>query len=125
MTDDQRATVCTTDLEGTLQNGKSESKEPITGDTDLESDEGDVKARTDRNEQQQQQQRRVKNASASRGAHPAPAPRYSIRELANTLSQTNTDTSELPPELQRRVLDFRLAQQKRHAKYGAQKHWGT
>lgn len=63
--------------------------------------------------------------------------RYSIAELVNTLGNpehsrtinshsaaagaNNTHTN---PELERRVLDFALAQQKRRDKYGAQKPWG-
>jgi hypothetical protein len=48
---------------------------------------------------------------------------YSIRELVATLSHRK-DTAELPPELERRVLDFRLAQQKRLEKYGRPQKWG-
>jgi hypothetical protein len=48
---------------------------------------------------------------------------YSIRELVATLSHRK-DTAELPPELERRVLDFRLAQQKRLEKYGRPHKWG-
>jgi hypothetical protein len=48
---------------------------------------------------------------------------YSIQELVATLSHRK-DTAELPPELERRVLDFRLAQQKRLEKYGKPHKWG-
>ena len=48
---------------------------------------------------------------------PPPVPRYSVTELVKTLGDEK-DTSELPPELERRVLDFRLAQLKRREKYG-------
>jgi membrane associated rhomboid family serine protease len=50
------------------------------------------------------------------------ARRYSVRELVRTLGGYNTDN--LSPELERRVLDFRLAQTKRRERYGEQKRWG-
>ena len=49
----------------------------------------------------------------------APPVRYSITELVATLNHP-TDTLGLSPELERRVLDFRLAQRKRLEKYGKQ-----
>lgn len=52
-----------------------------------------------------------------------PAQSYSMRELVATLSHQK-DTSHLSPELERRVLDFRLAQQKRLEKYGNPQKWG-
>jgi hypothetical protein len=52
------------------------------------------------------------------------AVRYSISELVATIG-SQEEVSKLPPELQRRVLDFRLAQQKRQEKYGRQKKLGT
>ena len=55
---------------------------------------------------------------------PDPAPRrhYSIDELVEALG--GASSTSLSPELQRRVLDFRLAQQKRRAKDGDHKCWG-
>lgn len=49
--------------------------------------------------------------------------RYSVSELVATLGNEK-DTSQLPQELERRVLDFRLAQQKRREKYGEQNKCG-
>jgi hypothetical protein len=49
--------------------------------------------------------------------------RYSVSELIATLG-SEKEVSMLEPELQRRVLDFRLAQQKRRDFYGLQKRWG-
>lgn len=43
--------------------------------------------------------------------------KYSISQLVASLS-SGADVSELPPELERRVRDFHLAQQKRADKYG-------
>ena len=55
----------------------------------------------------------------------AAAPRqYSIHELVETLGQEEGHLSHLQPELQRRVLDFRLAQQKRRQVHGTQQRWG-
>lgn len=48
---------------------------------------------------------------------------YSVSELVHTLGNEGR-TNELPTELERRVLDFRLAQRKRREKYGVQKRWG-
>ena len=45
--------------------------------------------------------------------------RYSVTELVRTLSNHDATTTGLPPELERRTLDFRLAQNKRHTKYGS------
>jgi membrane associated rhomboid family serine protease len=47
---------------------------------------------------------------------------YSMKELIRTLG--SQETASLSPELQRRVLDFRLAQQKRKDKYGPQSRYG-
>lgn len=57
---------------------------------------------------------------------------YSVRELVATLSQLRSSnnssgngvTHDLPPELERRVLDFSLAQRKRRDKYGVSQPWG-
>ena len=54
---------------------------------------------------------------------PAAARRYSISELVRTLGNDHEDGSTgtstpLPPELERRTRDFRLAQRQRRSKYG-------
>lgn len=49
--------------------------------------------------------------------------KYSLSELVACLNK-GYDTTMLPPELYRRVLDFRLAQRKRFEKYGTTKKWG-
>jgi len=53
---------------------------------------------------------------------PAAARRYSISELVRTLGNDHEDaassTTPLPPELERRTRDFRLAQRQRRSKYG-------
>jgi len=51
------------------------------------------------------------------------AQKYSMDELIRALGDQSI-LNDLPPELERRVLDFRLAQQKRRQKYGEQKRWG-
>lgn len=54
-----------------------------------------------------------------------PVRQYSITELVETLgSQDPLSSRQLPPELERRVLDFRLARQKRRQKHGEVKRWG-
>lgn len=56
--------------------------------------------------------------SSSNSSRASRAPvRYSVTELVQTLGNEKS-THEMDPELQRRVLDFRLAQQKRREKYG-------
>ena len=60
----------------------------------------------------------------SEDAEEEPSARYSVKELVATIG-SQEEVSKLPPELQRRVLDFRLAQQKRREKYGRQKKFGT
>jgi hypothetical protein len=55
---------------------------------------------------------------------PHAAVRYSVKELVATIG-SQEEVSKLPAELQRRVMDFRLAQQKRREKYGRQQKWGT
>lgn len=55
-----------------------------------------------------------------------PPMKYSVAELVRTLgNDSRTATENLSPELERRVLDFRLAQQKRRDKYGVPKPWGV
>lgn len=54
----------------------------------------------------------------------APRRRYSIQQLIQTLGSNVGHHTDLPPELERRVLDFRLARQKRKEKYGVAKQWG-
>jgi membrane associated rhomboid family serine protease len=49
---------------------------------------------------------------------------YSMTELIRTLGSETGGTSQLHPELERRVLDFRLAQKKRSQKHGEQQGWG-
>lgn len=51
---------------------------------------------------------------------------YSVGELVRTLGRggAQSEGSNLPPELERRVLDFCLAQRKRREKYGPQQPWG-
>jgi len=54
-----------------------------------------------------------------------PATHRNVNELVAALGRGGgNDMSEFPPELERRVRDFRLAQQKRREKYGEQKRWG-
>jgi hypothetical protein len=48
---------------------------------------------------------------------------YSISELVTSLNN-DTAASKLPPALERRIRDFRFAQQKRREKYGDDKPWG-
>jgi membrane associated rhomboid family serine protease len=48
---------------------------------------------------------------------------YSISQLVECLG-SGQDVSSLPPELERRVLDFRLAQRKRIDKHGMTQRWG-
>lgn len=50
---------------------------------------------------------------------------YSVAELVRTLGNHDNITTGLPPELERRTLDFRLAQTKRRAKYGENHDWGV
>ena len=50
-------------------------------------------------------------------------PEYSVKELVEALGHER-DIHEFPPELQRRVRDFHLAQRKRREKFGEQKRWG-
>jgi membrane associated rhomboid family serine protease len=49
---------------------------------------------------------------------------YSITHLVQTLSSGDVALTSLSPELQRRVRDFRLAQDKRRIKYGEPTRWG-
>ena len=49
--------------------------------------------------------------------------RYSVSELVETIG-SQQEVSKLTPELQRRVLDFDLAQKKRLERFGQQKRWG-
>ena len=49
---------------------------------------------------------------------------YSVSELVRTLGNHDESTTCLPPEMERRTLDFRLAQSKRRTKYGAAHHLG-
>jgi membrane associated rhomboid family serine protease len=49
---------------------------------------------------------------------------YSVDELVRTLGQGEAGTENLPPELERRVRDFLLAQRKRREKYGPHQPWG-
>lgn len=65
----------------------------------------------------------VPAAHQSRISSEQPPVRYSLKELIQTLGNEK-DSSELSPEMQRRVLDFRLAQQKRREKYGQQHKCG-
>jgi membrane associated rhomboid family serine protease len=55
-------------------------------------------------------------------------PRYTIHDLVKTLgnesSALDTSSTPLPVELEHRVRDFRLAQQKRRELHGIQKRWG-
>eukprot|EP00536_Pseudo-nitzschia_multiseries_P016810 jgi/Psemu1/292715/fgenesh1_pg.1246_\ len=64
------------------------------------------------------------NASSNNTNHKT----YSISELVRSLGVAEqgdaSTTSNLPPSLERRVQDFRFAQQKRREKYGDQKPWG-
>jgi len=61
-------------------------------------------------------------SGASTAVRPSPS-RYSLRDLVKTLGNEK-DTRELSPELERRVLDFRLAQSKRRDKHGEQSRFG-
>jgi len=54
-----------------------------------------------------------------------PQRRYSITELVRTLGNHDDTITGLPPELERRTLDFRLAQRKRRTKYGSMRHLGV
>jgi membrane associated rhomboid family serine protease len=51
-------------------------------------------------------------------------PEYSISNLIQTLNNSDAALTSLSPEYQRRVRDFRLAQDKRRQKYGEPKRWG-
>ena len=55
---------------------------------------------------------------SSRADSNEPPQAYSLQDLIQVLSQESTSTHLVDPELERRVLDFRLAQQKRRQKYG-------
>ena len=61
--------------------------------------------------------------AASTGPIERAPSRYSVTELIAVLGNEK-DTSELPPELERRVLDFRLAQTKRRETHGSQNRCG-
>jgi membrane associated rhomboid family serine protease len=61
-------------------------------------------------------------SSTDEGDDKATHRKYSLSELVATLGSGNT--TELPPELERRGRDFRLAQQKRRETHGEKKRWG-
>jgi membrane associated rhomboid family serine protease len=62
-------------------------------------------------------------SSTDEGDNKVAPQKYSLTELVATLG-SGTNETELPPELERRVRDFRLAQQKRRETHGEQKRWG-
>ena len=66
----------------------------------------------------------IPTAPPSEDAEEESTARYSVKELVATIG-SQEEVSKLPAELQRRVLDFRLAQQKRREKYGRQRKFGT
>ena len=49
---------------------------------------------------------------------------YSMSELMKSLGTDENSNIDLPPSLERRVQDFRFAQNKRREKHGDQKPWG-
>lgn len=49
---------------------------------------------------------------------------YSMSELIKSLGTDENSSVDLPPSLERRVQDFRFAQNKRREKHGDQKPWG-
>jgi membrane associated rhomboid family serine protease len=49
---------------------------------------------------------------------------YSMAELIKSLGTDENNAIDLPPALERRVQDFRFAQNKRREKHGDQKPWG-
>ena len=59
------------------------------------------------------------NNNSSSGQAP-----YSMAELIKHLGVDDSSNVNLPPSLERRVQDFRFAQNKRREKYGDQKPWG-
>lgn len=67
------------------------------------------------------------NESNSSHDQQQPAPQqqrhYSVKELVRTLGNHDDTNTGLPPELERRALDFRLARRKRRTKYGAVRYW--
>lgn len=62
--------------------------------------------------------------------HVTSPPRKSLRALtrrtsiAEILQNLNNDDHDLPEQLERRIRDFRFAQQKRREKYGTERPWG-
>jgi membrane associated rhomboid family serine protease len=62
---------------------------------------------------------RMTTVSSRADSHEPPRAYYSLQDLIQVLSQESTASAHfVDPELERRVLDFRLAQQKRRQKYG-------
>jgi len=49
---------------------------------------------------------------------------YSMSELIKSLATDENSNVDLPPSLERRIQDFRFAQNKRREKHGDQKPWG-
>jgi len=84
----------------------------LSPDTSLDSADRTSPERKPRNQHQEQREQRDR-----------PPGRYSVSELVKTLGHEK-DTSQMPPELERRVLDFRLARLKRREKYGKQNRCG-
>mmetsp|Transcript_21582 Transcript_21582/g.53398 ORF Transcript_21582/g.53398 Transcript_21582/m.53398 type:complete len:592 (+) Transcript_21582:121-1896(+) len=71
--------------------------------------------------QQEQQQARSATSPSSSSSDNTEFRKYTVKELIQSLDE---NASTLPPALERRVRDFKMAQQKRREKQGNSRPWG-